>query len=150
MVPDFALRQPLRQNIDLLIRLLHLHFVIVILALELLDLRCRLALRFVQLDVQLLDLLRQFCLILPPLLLIILIPRGQLRELILLYLHGRILLLFLSGQVELIILCIPELVLKLLVLLLEDFVLVGLHGVLLLELADLHLVAVDLHHVLGL
>lgn len=89
-------------------------------------------------------------LILPPLLLIFLVSRSQLGKLILLYLHSRILLLFLGGQVELIILRIPELVLQLLVLLFEDVILVGLDSVLLFELADLHFVAVDLHHVFGL
>jgi len=97
---NLILRQSLSKCIDLWISLLDFELVFIVLGFRWLDLLVGIAFGFVKLDVQVLDLSRQFLLIDFPLIFILLVSSIQLLKLLLLNLHSGILLLLLSWKVE--------------------------------------------------
>jgi hypothetical protein len=117
--------------------LLHLDLVVVVLRLVRLNLLRTLPLGLVQANVEVLDLLGQLLLLQLPLGLVLLVANCQLWYLVLLDLHSSVLMLLLSGKVELLVLGVAILLLKLRILLFKHVKLVTFYNQLLLELADL-------------
>ena len=93
--------------------MLHLDLVVVVLGFVVRHLLTRLTLCLVERDVQVLDLLRQLLLVQLPLGFVLLVTSRQFLDLVLLDFHGCVLVFFLGGKVELLVLGVSTLFLKL-------------------------------------
>jgi len=93
--------------------LLHLDLIVVVLGFVGGHLLRRLTLRLVERDVQVLDLLGKFLLVHLPLSFVLLVTSGQFLDLVFLDFHGCVLVLFLGGEVEFLVLGVSALFLKL-------------------------------------